>query len=112
MPDPATQHDDAAKIQALALVYWGISTTEASQVTGISTSQINRLRKKAESRGYDPKCDNKRLKLEHVADAVGGGKGAAAGAPRGRKGATAKKGNSNVKAEEMTIQATSAMDES
>ena len=75
---PNRHIDDGTKIQALALLYSGLHhrppnipihdvVAYSSQVTGISASQLYRLRDKAESRGFNYSEDPK-LKLAHVQD--------------------------------------------
>ena len=59
--------DSATKIQALTLVYTGYSIKKISQITGISISQIYKLRNQAEERGYNYLQD-KKFKLEYVLD--------------------------------------------
>jgi transposase len=64
---PYREIDSATKIQALTLVYTGYSIKKISQITGISISQIYKLRNQAEERGYNY-LQNKRLKLEYILD--------------------------------------------
>ncbi len=69
MPDRVI--DEGTKVQAVTLLSVGVSSKEVSAVTGISTSQINRLRAKAVSRGWNP---GSALRLEHVVDASRSGR--------------------------------------
>jgi transposase len=64
---PYREIDDAVKIQALALVYAGHPAKEVTEITGISISQIYKLRSRAEEMGYNYQQD-KKLKLEYVLD--------------------------------------------
>lgn len=71
MPDRIL--DDGTKIQALTLSYAGVPVIEISKITGISRSQIYKLRTKAEERGYNA-IVNPILRLEHVVDAPRSGR--------------------------------------
>ena len=66
-------YDDGVRLQALALVEFGIAPKEVEAITGIHRSTISRLRKKARQRGYDPGV-SKALKLEYVTDAPRSGR--------------------------------------
>ena len=48
-------HDLGERIQALALVEAGVPVDHVAKITTFSVSQINRIRKKAHERGFDPK---------------------------------------------------------
>ncbi|MCJ1359324.1 MAG: hypothetical protein MMC33_009325 [Icmadophila ericetorum] len=63
----AEHHDTGARLQALALVEFGIPPHHVSHWTGISVGSIYRLKKKARQRGYDPKV-SRLLKAEYVVD--------------------------------------------
>ena len=58
----------ADRVQALTLAEEGKPYAEISGITGISKSQITRLRKKARERGFDPSV-SKQITMEHVQDA-------------------------------------------
>lgn len=61
------------RLQALALVEYGIPPGHASHTTKISVKTIQRLRKQARARGYDPAVSSV-LKLEYVEDAPRSGR--------------------------------------
>lgn len=63
----------AERIQALTLAESGQPYAHITAVTGMSKSQIVRLRKKAKERGYDPSVSG-RLKEEYVQDAPRSGR--------------------------------------
>lgn len=60
-------------MQALALVEYGIPPGHASHTTKISVKTIQRLRRQARARGYDPAVSSV-LKLEYVEDAPRSGR--------------------------------------
>ncbi|KAA6407797.1 MAG: hypothetical protein FRX48_08148 [Lasallia pustulata] len=66
-------HDVGTRIQALALVEYGVPTKVAAELTGLSIRSINRLKKTAQERGYDPEKSKVLLK-EYVADAPRSGR--------------------------------------
>jgi hypothetical protein len=73
-------HPIALRVQALTLLSIGWPTERVEAATGIKTSSLRALRKKAHQRGYDPMKDP-RIKLEYVEDGKRSGrplKGAAA----------------------------------
>ena len=73
-----TNHEAGTRLQALALVEAGMQPKIVEQFTGIHTSTISKLRKKARERGYDPAV-SKKLLLKYVAD------GARSGRPSGKQ---------------------------
>ena len=60
-------HDDGLRLQALALVEYGIAPKLVQGITDIHKSTISRLRKKARERGYNPEI-SKKLFLSYVTD--------------------------------------------
>lgn len=60
-------------MQALALVEYGVPPGHASNTTKISVKTIQRLRRQARARGYDPSVSSV-LKLEYVEDAPRSGR--------------------------------------
>lgn len=61
------------RLQALALVEFGIPPGQASHITKISVKTIQRLRRQARTRGFDPAV-SPILKLEYVEDAPRSGR--------------------------------------
>lgn len=61
------------RLQALALVEFGVPPGDASNHTKISVKTIQRLRKQARTRGFDPAVSSL-LKLEYVEDAPRSGR--------------------------------------
>ena len=59
--------DDGTKIQGLTLLAGGLNLGQASNIVGISASQLCKLRKKAIDRGWGGSNDSPLL-VEHVAD--------------------------------------------
>ena len=66
-------HDVGTRLQALALVEHGVQPKDVEKKTGISVSQISRLRKKARERGFQPEQSSV-LRLELVIDAPRSGR--------------------------------------
>ena len=69
----AKSHDLGTRVQALALAEYGAPTKVVVDITGLSTRSINRLRKTARERGYDPE-KSKIILTEYVADAPRSGR--------------------------------------
>ena len=69
----AKSHDAGTRVQALALAEYGAPTKVVADLTGLSTRSINRLRKTARERGYDPE-KSKIILTEYVADAPRSGR--------------------------------------
>lgn len=73
-PHPTfVNYDDGLRLQALALVEYGIAPKIVEGITGIHKSTISRLKKKARERGYDPQV-LKKLLLDYVTDAPRSGR--------------------------------------
>lgn len=60
-------HDPGLRMQALAMVEFGIPIQKAAEATGITISTIYRIRNKAIERGYD-RDKSKQLFLRYVVD--------------------------------------------
>ena len=67
MPRYGKQHSSDLRLQALSLVEAGIAPKEVARITGISTSTISRLRKKARDGGYNPE-ESTKLSIKQVED--------------------------------------------
>ena len=63
----------ADRVQALTLAEEGKRYAEISSITGMSSSQITRLRRKARERGFDPSV-SKQITVDHVQDAPRSGR--------------------------------------
>ena len=62
---PSQRHSDAVRLQALCIYSYTKSHNAATNFTKVSKSQLYKLRKKAESRGWNI---GELVKLEHVID--------------------------------------------
>lgn len=67
------KHNVGTRVQALALVEYGIPVDKVTAWTGLSRSTIYELKAKAKERGYNPQID-KTLKIEYVVDAPRSGR--------------------------------------
>ncbi len=64
----------ALRIQALALAEASISYDRVSEITGVETKLLDKMRKTARDRGYDP-ASSMQIKEDYVADPVNRGQG-------------------------------------
>ena len=69
----AKSHDVGTRVQALALVEYGVPTKLVSELTGISIRSINGLKHTARRRGFDPE-KSRVLLIEYVVDAPRSGR--------------------------------------
>ena len=66
-------HTIAERIQALALVEYGVPPPRVAEITGVSERQIYRLKSTARQRGFDPQVSSI-LKAEYVTDSPRSGR--------------------------------------
>ena len=64
----AKSHNSGTRVQALALVEYGIPSRLVADVTGLSQRSVIRLQRTARQRGYDPQV-SKVLLTKYVEDA-------------------------------------------
>ncbi|KMP01311.1 hypothetical protein CIHG_01600 [Coccidioides immitis H538.4] len=73
MPENNRFHPIAIRIQALALVSWGIPVNEVSTALGIPARTLRAIEKRAKDRGYKPQ-ENQRIDISFVEDAKRSGR--------------------------------------